>query len=221
MEVWYINLDRRPDRDVSIRENLFLYAVPPNRIRRFNAIDRDDFETPEDLVASAVKDGFPQFGEVLEHSYILQYTGYMFSYLRALRAIGSSSCPVLLMEDDYHLCESYGEICRSLVDLDAGWKMAMLGYNISEDSLVSRPRLADSDYWQLGAPSNGNSANIYSPLGAGFVLEKCLSDMQTTPECVIQKMVNEPGIYSRILSKISIVTSPYSGTTDVMDGRWR
>ena len=125
------------------------------------------------------------------------------------------------MEDDYHLHESYNRIVSSLSELGNDWKLAMLGYNRASKDFLELPRLPDSDTWNMGAPANGNSANIYTPDGARFVLERCLADLATTPECVIQKLKNEhSGVYSRIPSRIAIKTSPQQGGTDVMTKGW-
>ena len=170
--------------------------------------------------AGAVDDGFGEFKDVLDCPWILQYTGYMHSYLRALRDISDQDGDVLLMEDDYHLIENRSKLMKSVEELDDDWKLAMLGYNVSPDTLIKRPPYGDSKFWQVGPPNNGNSANIYSPAGAADVLQRCLKDMGTTPECVIQKMVDVQGVYSRVRGKIAIKNSPMMGEGNVMDGRW-
>ena len=61
MQVWYINLERRRDRKVSIEENFRASGVPRGCVNRFNGTDRNAFDSPESLVESLVHDGFPEF----------------------------------------------------------------------------------------------------------------------------------------------------------------
>lgn len=218
MLVWYINLQRRTDRKVSIQANLEEKDVPQHQIHRFDATDRDQYSTPHDLVGYAEVIGFPEFRETRTNKWILQYLGYMVSYFKALRDISNQSENVLLMEDDYHLVEDYHQIVSSFAQLPDDVMFAMLGYNRHSDDFIQLPALDDT--WAIGTPSNGNSANIYTPEGAGYLLDKCRSKMDTTPECVIQQLNGEPGLYSRLPDRIAIIGSPAMGQTDVMDNRW-
>ena len=218
MYVWYINLARRQDRSYSLIQNLRDKGVPEHAVQRFDATDRDAYETPEDLVGYATSIGFPEFQQVIGNKWIYQYLGYMVSYFRALRCIADQRNNVLLMEDDYHLNETHMELYNSFERLPPPVKFAMIGYNSGSDDLVRDLPHFDDD-WQVGVPANGNSANIYTPEGAGYVLSKCKEKIDTTPECVIQQL-DAPGIYSRHVYRIGIVSSPAMGKTDVMDGRW-
>ena len=221
MFIWYINLTRRLDRHISMRNNLKQQGVPPFLIRQFFATDRDAYKTPDELIDHAIELGYPEFEACRENKGIHQFLGYMVSYFRALREISQQSSPVLLMEDDYHLGETYSEIIESFEDLAPPVRIAMLGYNSGSPDLKENLAIFNSD-WQHGAPANGNAANIYTPEGAAFLLEQCQKKMDTTPECVIQQIPLEiPGIYSRRLHKIAIITSPNAGKSNVMDGRWQ
>ena len=225
MNIWYINLDRRPDRRLSIESNFRAKGVPEESFMRFTATDRDKYENPESLINHADMSGFPEFREIIDHKGIHQFLGYMVSYFSALRAIADkrytswSDTDVLLMEDDYHIKESYPELCESWEELPReNLKLAMIGYNIWGDEM-KRDLPEYNERWAIGPPSNGNSANIYTPEGAAYVLEQCKQNMDTTPECVIQHLDAE-GIYSRKPDKMGIISSPAMGKTDVMDGRW-
>ena len=218
MFVWYINLARRPDRNTSIRSNLMRQGAPSYAIRRFLATDRDAYDSPDALIDHAVEMGYPEFKACRGYRGIHQFLGYMVSYFRALREISGSGMNVLLMEDDYHLSESYSDICDSFEELPHPVKFAMLGYNNHSEDLKTHLPVFNGT-WQIGVPANGNSANIYTPEGAAFVLDQCRQKMDTTPECVIQQ-ISAPGIYSRKLEKIAILSSPAMGKSDVMDGRW-
>lgn len=220
MFIWYINLTRRQDRHRSLQKNLRQQGVPQFAIRRFFATDRDAYDTPDALIDHAVEIGYPEFEKCRHHTGIHQFLGYMISYFRALREIAEQSDTVLLMEDDYHLAETYSEIIEAFEELLPPVRIAMLGYNAgSEDYKENLPIFNQT--WQHGAPANGNSANIYTPEGADFLLQLCRSKMDTTPECVIQQIPTEiPGVYARRRNQIAIITSPNAGPSNVMDGRW-
>lgn len=226
MNIWYINLDRRPDRDRSMKANLRAKGVPEDRIVRFTATDRDAYENPASLINYGISVGFQEFYQCLNHKGIHQFLGYMISYFRALRRIAdlgltyhNESQDVLLMEDDYHIKEDYSDLCASWEELPRqNLKLAMIGYNVwGADMKRDLPKFNDT--WNIGPPSNGNSANIYTPEGAAYVLAECKKKMDTTPECVIQHLLSD-GIYSRNPDKMGIITSPAAGESNVMDGRW-
>ena len=204
-----------------MQRNLNQQGVPMHCQRRFFATDRDAYKTPDELINHAVELGYPEFQECRGNKHIHQYLGYMVSYFRALREIAQQSSPVLLMEDDYHIAETYSDIIESFEDLPPPVRVAMLGYNSGSEDLKEHLAIFNSD-WQRGAPANGNAANIYTPEGAAYVLEACQQKMDTTPECVIQQIPEETaGIYSRRLTRIAIITSPNAGPSNVIDGRWQ
>lgn len=217
MQVWYINLDRRRDRREAIESNLKEMGVPDDRIHRFPATDRDAFETPNALVAHAVELGYPEFQIFLKRGRLL-YLGYMVSYFRALDAISKQSKTVLLMEDDYALDETYAEICASFDQLPKPVKFAMLAYNINNPNIRTCSPVSKKSVWQYGAPANGNMANIYTPEGAGWLLDICKERLPLTPEHIIHSLPLEtPYIYSRKLDHIKMSRPTAKGDTDVMN----
>lgn len=216
MQVWYINLKRRNDRRFSIYNNFVKKHVPGDKIKRFDATDRDAFDDIQSLISFAVTD-FPEFENTRKHEGIWMYLGYMHSYLSALRDIRDQDETVLLMEDDYHLNEKYSTLLMSFEQLPKPVKFAMIGYNVHSEDFIELPDYDET--WRIGAPANGNSANIYTPQGAGFVLDACLAKMDTTPECVIQQLKSE-GIYSRHPDKMGIISSPKMGRSDVFEGKF-
>lgn len=218
MKVCYINLDRRPDRRKALVQNLYEMDVPPHKIFRCTATDRDMYETPAQMVQAAAAMGYPEFQINLYEKTHLKYLGYMISLFRALDWAADQKENVLIMEDDYRLIEPYHTICHSLGELINPINVAMLGWNKNAKDVRECLGLSQQSIWQYGTPSNGNQGNVYSPEGAQFILDTCKAGLPTTPEVVIKELdISTPRCYSRKLEHICIKSTPFTKTSDVMN----
>ena len=223
MEIWYINLERRNDRkDIFLRE-MAEKNVPSEKIVRIDATDRDAFETPNALVEYAESIGFPEFQICIKSGNHLTYLGYMVSYFRSLDLIAQQTKNVLLMEDDYSLTENYEDVCDLFNELPNPVYFAMLGYNKNNKQLITDLEpLSDNSVWQRGVPANGNMANIYTPRGARFLLDRCKKGLPQTPETIIEELRDDvPFIYSRKIPYIGIRRPVKKGDTDVRNDNGR
>ena len=190
MEVWYINLKRRPDRNSAILKAFQEAEVPKEQIRRLEAKDRDVYASPKALAADAIADGFTCFGtDKTRHT---KFYGYTWSYLRALREIANQSETVLLIEDDKALNIKYQNLQEMLSEIP-DFNIAHLGY-----SRIRRQCPDFSQHWVKGILASGNSCTIFKPEGARWMLKKCIETFPKTPETVIRDFYMEcpGGIYA-------------------------
>ena len=224
MKVLYINLDRRPDRREAIEQNLKEMGVPESKIERFPAVDRDDFDSPHEIIAYARSLGHEHFKKSLETGKQLKYLAYNLSYYMALCHIDNQHDWVLLMDDDYFLTESYSDIQESLGMLPlTDFKLAMLGYGWHSELRIwseFRPcaSMGENSKWQYGAPQRGTAANVFTLKGARWLRDVCKDYSDKTVETVIRDVVpTAPGVYSRKPDYICIEESHAVGDSDVMN----
>ena len=186
MQVWYINLARRMDRNESMLKSLEEFEVPKHVIRRLEGKDRDIYASHKALANAAVADGFRCFeSEKTRH---LIHWGATWAHLSALREVANQSDAVMVIEDDKRLEVKYDEFLTWLDEIP-DFNIAQVGY-----SRIRKECPSFSEHWVKGILANGTSCNIFKPVGARWFLDKCMSEFPKTPETVIRNFYQEcPG----------------------------
>lgn len=190
MQIWYINLDRRLERNTAVLKNLEKFGVPTDRIQRLQAKDRDAYDSYDALAADAVEDGFSCFRTTkMRHK---QIHGHTWSYLRALRDVAAQSETVMLMEDDQALKITYQRLQSILAEIP-DFNIAMLTH-----SRIRRICPDFSEHWVTGIPASGTTCNILKPEGARWYLDTCMQAFPKTPETVLRDFYPEcpGGVYA-------------------------
>lgn len=205
MKVWYINLDRRPDRNEAMLRNLKAAEVLEENIRRLEAKDREAYNSYRALADDAVRDGFECFNDKKERH--TQVHANTWSYLRALEQIAAQEETVLLMEDDYFLKITYSRLEELLAEIP-DFNIAML-FN----TRLRRECPDYSPHWVKGIPGSGTGCNILRPDGARWYLNQCMQAFPKTPETVLRDFYPEcpGGVYA---------LNEASRKTFIKDGGW-
>ncbi len=190
MLFWYINLNRRPDRNERMLEALQKAEVPVDKIRRIAAKDREDYNAYRALADAAVKDGFTCFRSEKERH--IQFQANTWSCLRALRDISNQDKTILLSEDDYYLKITYPHLQEILTEIP-DFHIAMMAY-----TRIRRICPDYSKHWLKGIPASGAGMNIFTPTGAKWLLETCTAHFPKTPETVIRDLYPQcpGGVYA-------------------------
>ena len=140
-----------------------------------------DYDTPESLEKDILKDGYTQY-EGGRDSKIFRDYHYIcceWSMLNCLKIIADSDKPSLLLENDaFFFGIDYEELALqwvNLIEKVGHWNLnvAQLTVDRIEDDLsglmMERPKL--TDFWAVGSRGQGQTANIYTPHGAQYILD--------------------------------------------------
>ena len=183
MLYWYLNLERRPDRDKKQRAHLIEKEYPEDIITRIEAVDREHYPSPMTLAMAAADDGFPQFQKlpILQHH--IAFWGLNWSYMRALRDIAHQEETVVLALDDWGLSFYYSHF-QILLEEIPDFDIAQISWNVHD----LRPMMCQefSKNWRRGIPSTGQDIVVFTPRGANALLEECLIQPYHAAEVVIQ-----------------------------------
>ena len=187
MLYWYINLDRRQDRDKGMRDCLKSKKFPNKIIQRHKAMDRESYTSPTALASDALGDNFPCFMEVSEEGsfgvYGIQYWGMIWTYMRVLREIADQNEIVIFSHDDWGPRLTYEAYLALILEIK-DFEIAQVAWNWG-DPIYKRPTYPYSDHWARHIESIGQDFTIYTPSGAAWMLEQCQKHFPDTPETVI------------------------------------
>ena len=183
MRYWYINLERRPDRDAKQREHLRTHGYPDAIVRRIEAKDREAYSSPMILAAAAADDGFPQFQELPIIGHHIEFWGLNWTYMAALREIQKQPEKVILALDDWGTSVDYAgfqEILEEIPDFD----IAQVAWNVHDpyQSLCEEA----SEHWRHGIASTGQDITVFSPLGASVLLDACEKHPENAAEVTLK-----------------------------------
>ena len=124
--VWYINLDRRPDKRLVMEAVLNAMGWGSSMVHRFSGRDGAAFDSIDDMVDAAVEEGFDSF-ERLRVMESRGRLGCIWSWcvvFRELMDLGEGDC-VLLMVDDV-VCRREMSVVKSLVQGLPGLKILQM-----------------------------------------------------------------------------------------------
>ena len=194
-QIFYLNLDRRPDRNAWFLENMEAAGVPMELVERIPAKDwREYGSVTETLERMYQEDGFAQhlIGEQSsdnprDSEYWIGYTAYVWTVSTALKRIIDSKKLTLILHDDCSL--------KSWLDLESDLKRILKDGNKTQDGELlhaiqlsydlhpSIPRNAVSPYdhiWNYGIQAFREDAIIYNYFSAC----RMLALIQDTHECL-------------------------------------
>lgn len=178
MQYWYINLARRPDRHNELQKMLQERNFPT--IRRLEAMDREDYDSPTALAEAAARDGLPTFLDAPTNVHIMYWAGN-WSYMRALREIADQDEVVMLSLDDW--CPSYQyEECLKLLEERPDFDLLQFSWDMNAKD---REYAQASEHWCHNIRTQGQEIVAYTPKGAAWLLERC----KQTPALAAENLI--------------------------------
>ena len=196
MLYWYLNLERRPDRNETQLAHLKKQQYPDDVVTRIEAKDRESYSSPMILAADAADDGFPEFQKIPTRDSHIAFWALNWTYMRTLKKIAEQDQPVCLALDDWGTSFSYEHLLKLLEEIpdfdiaQVSWNVHDRYQTVCEDA---------SEHWRRGAPSTGMDIVVFSPKGAKALLTECRKQPQNAAEVIIRLMAvwnDEINIYS-------------------------
>ncbi len=172
------------------------------RLKFYNGFDWQNYKTNAELISAVVEDGYTQWKRSLDerkhyesppsHAIAVEW-----GFLKIMKQIAAEQMPVLLLESDvFFEYLKYEDILRHFSDL-----ITMEGYeNIriaqlhfrKQENLPWAPAI--NDFWARGVNGSGQVANIVTPHGAGFMLQR--ASPWPTIENYMPSYPDTPGFYT-------------------------
>ena len=180
LSVWYVNLDRRPDR-ASMME-MTLSSNGYDRVRRIRAMDAKHYEYIGSIVDAAIQDGF-DFFDVLDNysrKHIMKYPGSLalqWTYCRALRDIKDLPLGtiVFLCEDDILLKCRHDVLSNAVLSLNDVKMICCTSHSKRFEDLSDIPNelLIQKSGLVFTTEFSGSGAyfQIFDPRGAAEMLD--------------------------------------------------
>lgn len=186
MKHYYINLDRREDRNFLFRGAMAAQGVSVNDLIRVPARDIEKYQERKDICNAAIDDGFEEFftfqkddGDIGKGHLICSW-----SIMRAWRMIADSDETAMQWVDDYALSGNISEIERVVATLD-DLNIVQLSWHDRPDFFVSNAKKSQIKYdiWREydispkcpdfyeGSKGCSDWVIILSPDGAQFLLD--------------------------------------------------
>lgn len=171
-------------------------------LKFYSGFDWQNYETNADLISAMVEDGYTLWEGLLDrkkhyelppnHAIAVEW-----GFLKIMKRIAEEQVPVLLLESDPFFADlRYEDILRHFSDL-----ITMEGYeNIRIAQLYFRKREnlpwapALNDFWAKGVNGSGQVANIVTPHGAEFMLQR--TSPWPTIENYMPAYPDTPGFYT-------------------------
>ena len=190
MLYWYPNLLRRRDRNTAMLRRLRQKKFPMNKVRRFDAKDRENYSDPRELAKDAAADGFTCFSKYIDMPDLpltfscIQYWGINWTYMLILREISEQDEIVIFSLDDWGPGLDYSHYIKCIKEIP-DFDIAQMAYNDNKEACYFRRSNRYSEHWNKGVSGSGQEFIIYKPSGAKWMLEKCIESFPDTAETVI------------------------------------
>jgi len=225
-QIFYLNLDRRPDRNAWFLENMEAAGVPMEIVERVPGKDWQDYDSVTEMLEQMYKeDGFAQHlrqsSDNPRHSEDwIGYTAYVWTVSTALKRIIDSKKLTLVLHDDCSL--------KSWLDLESDLKRILKNANRTQDnklfhtiqlsydlhaSILRNAVIPYDHIWNYGIQAFREDAIIYNYFSAC----RMLALVQGTHECLhaMESMLlehfnnrysfhpNDPRRFTRIMSDVT------------------
>ena len=198
--IYYMNLDRRADRNAFFRRHLEELGTDMSLVHRFSSHDGMAYSSVEALCEAAVKDGFPQLSEA--HGTGLGSMGCLWTFRSVLRLIQASDDIAMVFIDDCYVKQPIAEFNTLLSYIpSADFRILQIDYWFPDemDSTNQEPDILEScpDICRnfRGA---GDKITIFSPAGADFLLSEMDKLPLYFPENILYELIPQRpyGCYS-------------------------
>ena len=174
----------------------------------YNGFDYKDYETVADVFKAMVADGHTKYEGYEDHpiEWLHNDVHYLvpeWGMLNILRKVAEGDEPVLVIENDAYFRDiSYTEIDQRWSDLENS-----VGFNNINVAMftVIRPDLEErkanaplqdiDGFWAKGACGPGQTANIYTPHGAEWIV-KNKKPLPIIESFLYESQVDTPNVYS-------------------------
>ena len=183
-KVLLMNLKRRKHKYWFTTGALSMLGYPPDRIRRFNAHDAQNYDDIKSVHNAAVVDGFPIFSEF--ESSRKSLAAWYWTWCAALRQIVESNETVLLMIDDYSPLpfwryDRLNLLVENCYRIDKSFRMLQLTHTRFYHEVYD-PLNHYNEVLAKGLAGSADMANVFSPSGAAHLLDICIkSPCPSTP----------------------------------------
>ena len=178
-QIYYINLDRRPDRKAYFLTNMESAGVPMELVKRMPAKDWRDYDSVKDTLNQMYReDGFAPWlvdkrafwHEDRRSDECRGETAYAWTMCKILKNICQNGKNTLVMHDDVSL-HSWSDLtsCLDTIHLDGVIHAVQLNYTLS--AVISRnPVVPYNHIWNFGIQTFQEQAVLYSFWGASRML---------------------------------------------------
>lgn len=176
--------------------------IGSGRLKIYNGFDRKDYETNYDLIQAVVDDGIESWRVMLNNDQKeiepISYWAIEWGFLKLMQKIVEDNEPALVLESDVFFVDlHYGDLQERWRQLHetVGYdniKFAMLQFRKRENLQWASPL---TDFWATGVNGSGQRANIVTPHGAQFMLDR-EGEPWLTIENYLPEYPNTPGFFT-------------------------
>ena len=174
----------------------------------YNGFDCNDYETVADVYRAMIADGHTKYKGYEDHpiewlSNDVHYLVPEWGMLNILRKVASGDEPVLVIENDaYFIDITYAEIEKRWSDLENAVGFDSINVAMFTvirpglDERIANAPLEDIDgFWAKGACGPGQTANIYTPQGADWIV-KNKKPLPIIESFLYESQADTPNVYS-------------------------
>lgn len=217
-DVYIMNLPSMTKRRYMSIGAMLANDVPIEKINIHRGIDDRKFESSNQLIETAITDGFPQFENYLNTGKTIAGFGQLWNYCRFWRNVVERNKTELLIQDDRRLQVRYPKIIKNIEDIiysEDFHFLSLWGHQgILQTEIKPHPSKKNISEGIIG--SGACVCSIVSPKGAQWILENAIGHIPNNYIFVewvlLEKCQNQPGFYT-------LVNSPHCAVNMVRDGR--
>ena len=218
-QIFYMNLDRRPDRNEWFLNEMEAAGVPMDIVERVAAKDWKDYSDTDSLLEAIQADGFAlEVGEIDKNPLLLGTWACSWTYCCCLKKIIESRKKTLLLQDDMAINMPFDKFLKKLEafsNMQDLWAIQLDWVDVPE----LRPNVCvpfDQD-WMYGIRGCSDRAVIYTHWGAMrmFGLVQGVPRHIMPPELVLYHHFNNYNTFHPLIKEKLVKHSPHRKPSDV------
>ena len=198
-KIYYLNLDRRPDRKEWFLSSMAGAGVPMGIVERMPSKDWQDYHSVQDmLVRMEVEDGLPQKclipnADLDREKFDIDWRGktaYIWTMSKILKRIIEANETTLIMHDDYSLISWEG--LTSALEHLSFFQAVQLGYDLHE-AIPRNTVVPYNHIWNYGIQAYREEGIAYTIRGASrmlALLQGCYEGIRMVEDVLLDNFNN-------------------------------